>query len=162
MILHRQGTQPRLIVSSGHSSINLNLRKRNSVQFSCIITRCLPWRSRCVWSCRRAKAPVGSLGLVPNAASGPLRSLKRGSWAGAVAARCVGCARPRARAARPEDTITGRGRTRIFEPGGQRARAVRWPEGCPDERGSKERDLPARPSAGRPARLSAAAHWQVR
>ena len=31
MILHRQGTQPRLIDSSEHSSINLNLRKRNSV-----------------------------------------------------------------------------------------------------------------------------------
>jgi hypothetical protein len=30
MILHRQGTQPRLIDSSEHSSINLNLRKRNS------------------------------------------------------------------------------------------------------------------------------------
>ena len=29
MILHRQGTQPRLIDSSEHSSINLNLRKRN-------------------------------------------------------------------------------------------------------------------------------------
>ena len=31
MILHRQGTQPRLIDSSEHSSINLNLRKRNSI-----------------------------------------------------------------------------------------------------------------------------------
>ena len=31
MILHRQGTQPRLIDSSEHSSINLNLRKRNSL-----------------------------------------------------------------------------------------------------------------------------------
>ena len=31
MILHRQGTQPRLIDSSKHSSINLNLRKRNSI-----------------------------------------------------------------------------------------------------------------------------------
>ena len=32
MILHRQGTQPRLMDSSEHSSlsINLNLRKRNS------------------------------------------------------------------------------------------------------------------------------------
>ena len=30
MILHRQGTQPRLIDSSEHSSINLNLRKRIS------------------------------------------------------------------------------------------------------------------------------------
>ena len=33
MILHRQGTQPRLIDSSEHSSINLNLRKRNSTLF---------------------------------------------------------------------------------------------------------------------------------
>ncbi len=32
MILHRQGTQPRLIDSSEHSSINLNLRKRNSIE----------------------------------------------------------------------------------------------------------------------------------
>ena len=33
MILHRQGTQPRLMDSSEHSSlsINLNLRKRNSI-----------------------------------------------------------------------------------------------------------------------------------
>jgi hypothetical protein len=34
MILHRQGTQPRLIDSSEHSSINLNLRKRNSIYLS--------------------------------------------------------------------------------------------------------------------------------
>ena len=31
MTLHRHGTQPRLIDSSEHSSINLNLRKRNSI-----------------------------------------------------------------------------------------------------------------------------------
>ena len=40
MILHRQGTQPRLIDSSEHSSINLNLRKSNSI-YNIGVVRCL-------------------------------------------------------------------------------------------------------------------------
>jgi hypothetical protein len=54
MILHRQGTHPRLIDSSEHSSINLNLRKRNSSEKGlgfrkvwigriCIECRCRPF-----------------------------------------------------------------------------------------------------------------------